>query len=130
MEIINRIHQLNFDSNKFVIIDSGVMDALGLRTADDIDLVVTEDFFRELADRDDWTIKPARGGYMLAKDDVKVALDWGDLSWDFESLYKNSLYIEGIAFASPEDVLRWKKQQNRPKDTKDIELLENYLSKK
>jgi hypothetical protein len=57
-------------------------------------------------------------------------------SWNFSS-YKPTLdqllgtadIIDGIPFASLNEVRKWKAASGRPKDLHDIELIDTYLSK-
>lgn len=61
---------------------------------------------------------------------IEVWKDWQPGIWDFGQLIRNSEIIEGVPFVRLEEVLKWKKLRMSPKDTGDIELIENFLSKK
>lgn len=130
MAIVERIAKLSMPSDQFVVIGSGVLDALGLREAHDIDLVVTQAYFAQLKATDGWTVTEKRGEEVLTLDDLEVWLSWGapDAQPNFTELYDAGITVEGIRFANPAFVRDWKIAANRPKDGEDIRLLEEYLS--
>jgi hypothetical protein len=130
MSIIERFLKLDLPAGKCVVIGSGILDALGLRKSDDIDLAVSPELFSQLQVMDGWVSEEKHGEIFLLKDDVEVWQDWGtDEESSFSNLYKNSVVIQGVHFANPQFVLGWKKQRNREKDVKDIQLLEEYLNR-
>ena len=55
-------------------------------------------------------------------------------TWEFSpyaptlsELLSRAVEVEGIAFASLEDVQKWKKASGRPKDITDLKLIDDYL---
>ena len=130
MAITSRIKALGLPDGQFVVIGSGVMDALGLREANDIDLVVSPELFARLKADSTWKAKQEHGETVLTHDDVEVWLGWGtaDGQPNFDELYDGGITIEDIRFANPEFVRDWKRAANRPKDIEDIRLLEDYLA--
>jgi hypothetical protein len=127
MSIIERFLKLDLPAEQCVVIGSGILDALGLRKSDDIDLAVSPELFSQLQVMDGWVSEEKHGEIFLLKDDVEVWQDWGtDEESSFSNLYKNSVVIQGVHFANPQFVLGWKKQRNREKD---IQLLEEYLNR-
>ncbi len=128
MTIVRRFQELGLPADQCVVIGSGILDALGLRESDDIDLVVSSDVFATLQADGSWTAKEKHNDIVLLKDDAEVWQDWGaDEEASFLSLYENSVIIDGVHFVNPQFLLAWKKQQSREKDVKDIQLLEEYL---
>ncbi len=130
MAIISRIKALGLPDGQFVVIGSGVMDALGLREATDIDLVVKPELFAQLKADRAWNVGERHRETVLTHDDVEVWLSWGtpDGQPNFEVLYDGGITIDDIRFASPEFVLDWKRAAHRPKDVEDVRLLEEYLA--
>lgn len=130
MPIVDRIKVLNLPEGQFVVIGSGVMDALGLRAAHDIDLVVTPALFEALKTADGWHLAEKHGEQVLLRADAEVWLSWGspDGRPNFADLYENGVTIDTIRFADPEFVRDWKLRANRPKDAADIRLLNEYLA--
>lgn len=129
--IVERIRAQRLPADQFVVIGSGVMDALGLREAHDIDLVVTPEYFARLKAADGWTSSERHGEEVLQKGDLEVWCSWGsaDGQPNFSELYDNGVVIDGIHFANPAFVRDWKVAANRPKDAADVELLNGYLAR-
>lgn len=127
--ILERIRALALPADQFIVAGSGVMDVLGLRESRDIDLIVGSDLFTELRDR---------GWKRFTEHDEQV-LKYGDAeAWlslpvhgkhkTYQELLVDSVQIEEVTFVSPQFLLDWKRFENRPKDRKDIALLEEYIS--
>ncbi|HET8883842.1 MAG TPA: hypothetical protein VFM68_00020 [Candidatus Saccharimonadales bacterium] len=130
MSIIDRVRQLNLPLDEVVVIGSGVLDALKLRPAGDVDLVVTANLFADLASGNDWQITAKGHEVMLQQDDVEAFLSWGsEAKPNFRALYDEGTTIDGVRFASPQFVVDWKKQRMSEKDKADITLLEEYLNR-
>ena len=130
MAITSRIKALGLPDGQFVVIGSGVMDALGLREAQDIDLVVRHELFELLKADKAWNVGEEHGETVLTHEDVEDWLGWGtaDGQPNFDVLYDGGITIDDIRFANPEFVRDWKRAANRPKDIEDIRLLEDYLA--
>jgi len=128
MSTIERVTKLSLPADQFVVIGSGVLDALKLREAGDVDLIVTPVLFQSLKEAG-WESKTKYDEEYLEKGDVEVWLSWGsvDRMPNFNELFNDSVTIEGVRFANPRFVINWKKQRASEKDLKDIALLEEYL---
>ncbi|MEO7904800.1 MAG: hypothetical protein ABIR91_03345 [Candidatus Saccharimonadales bacterium] len=128
MSSIERVKQLRLPLDQLVVIGSGVLDALGLRTADDIDLVLSPSLFDELQQRDDWRREQKHDEPVLYRDDVEAFLSWGSNGVpNFQALYSDGLDVQGVRFANPTFVIDWKQQRGSDKDLHDIQLLQRYL---
>jgi hypothetical protein len=129
--IVDRIKALNLPAGQFVVIGSGVMDALGLRAAHDIDLVVTPEYFATLKQAGGWMLAKKHGEEVLTHGALEVWLSWGSHNGqpNFSELYDNGLTIDGIRFTDPTFVRDWKVEHNRPKDRADIAILNEYLDR-
>lgn len=55
---------------------------------------------------------------------------WGPGEWNVDQIITEAEEIAGLPFVRLETVLAWKKRNGRPKDLKDIELIEAYLASK
>lgn len=106
------------------------MAAAGIRQSNDIDMLVSQQVFDNLK-RQGWVEKnKGPKDNPLAHDVFEV-----HTKWDFSS-YKPTLVnllasadiIDGVPFASLEEVLKWKEASGRPKDLKDIDLINAYLA--
>lgn len=129
MTIIERVQQLNVPLDQTVVIGSGVLDALGLRTAGDVDLVVSPELFEALSGMPEWRLATKHGEPIITKGDVEAFLSWGsDTVPNFQTLYADGVTIQGVRFANPHFVVAWKRRRLSDKDRADISLLEGYLS--
>lgn len=126
--MIETIKQLNLPTGEFVVVGSGLLDALDLRTSDDVDLVVSEDLYNRLK-AGGWQSENKSWGELISKSPVEAMLSWDstDGGNNLADLIQTSVSINGINFVSPKRLLAWKRKKNRPKGQKDIELLEKYL---
>jgi len=134
-DLFEKFKALNLPIGEYAIFGSGPMAIRGLRKSSDIDLVVTDKFFKELEKLPQWKKeKSCLGSDMLIRRDseleVEALMEWMPGAWDIEGLIKNADIIDGLAFVKLEEVLRWKKMRDKEKDKKDIELIEEYLMKK
>lgn len=128
MGIVGRVKETGLPLNELVVIGSGVLDALKLRAADDIDMVVTGELFDKLRRNDSYKVSEIHGEIVLQKDEQEIWTSWGSNGIpNFNDLYSEGITIDGVRFCNPEFVLQWKKQYKRPKDIGDIELLSNFL---
>lgn len=128
MGIVSRFKALNLPADECVVVGGGVIDALGLRQTNDIDVVASKRLFDQLKLSPGWQEELAYGDTHLTKDDAEVWRDWGKEPWlSFAELKADCVVIDGVQFANPKTVLRWKKLKNRPKDAVDIKLLTEYL---
>ena len=116
--------------DKYTVYGGGILDAYGLRESKDIDLVVTPDLFLEL-EIAGWERDKSKHYNTLKFENIEVTYDWNLQDYDFRRsvkyLLKNSIEIGGINFVEPNEVLKYKKALMRPKDIRDIELLEAYI---
>ncbi|AKM80828.1 TPA: hypothetical protein DDX46_05085 [Candidatus Saccharibacteria bacterium] len=128
MTIVERVYFTGLPLDQLVVIGSGVLDALELRPAVDIDMVVTEELFETLSQSGDYRESIIHGERVLEKDDQEIWLSWGSEGVaNFQALSQGGVTIGGVRFAHPEFVLQWKRAMNRYKDQSDIQLLEKYL---
>lgn len=127
MTIIQRIKDLNFPGDKFVVIGSGLLDAYGLRVADDIDLVVPSDFYEYLKEQGIYQELIKHDEAYLAGEKLEIWLTWGK-DVDFRSMYSESVVIDDIHFISPRLLIEKKRESGRQKDLDDIKLLEKHLN--
>ena len=130
-QIVDKAKELNLPKGSYVIFGSCPMAVAGIRESSDIDMLVSEEVFSNLA----------KGGWkILDKGGKDKPLLNGDFeahkSWEFSSyaptldhLLARADYVDGIPFASLQEVRKWKVASGRPKDLLDIELIDEYLSR-
>ena len=127
MAIVQRIKDLNFPLDQLIVIGSGLLDAYGLREADDIDLVVSEDLYHTLKVTGQYTEGIKQDETYLVKDKLEIWMSWGS-GIDFAYLQHDGVVIDGVTFVNPTFLIAWKRTRGSDKDIKDIKLLERYLN--
>lgn len=128
MSIVERVKELGLPLDQVVVIGSGILDALELRPARDIDLVVTPGLFAQLRGSGQYQVSVVRGETVLQRDDQEIWLSWGnEAEPNFDTLFNQGVVLEGVCFAHPRFVLAQKRLRCTPKDRRDIALLEARL---
>lgn len=133
----DRVRASNLPLEKIIVVGSGILDILGLRMADDVDLVVTEDVLREyIQSNPSYVPHDVPGDIVYDDKDNNIA---ASLAWrafpDGENVYYDDLLtyttiVDGVRYVSLDYLLRWKQWANREKDQADIMLIEEYLHAK
>lgn len=122
--------------DEVIVVGSGVLYVLGLREANDIDLLAGAAAFEQLRLEPSLSSKFEPGGEkanetnFLEGGEIEVWLDWREVDgrlWDYDYLNRSAFCVDGVKFAAPEKVLQWKRAMGRSKDQRDIKLLEEYL---
>ncbi len=126
MTFIQRVKDLGLPLDQLVVIGSGLLDVYGLRSADDIDLVVSESLYDSLKIRRDYQESTKHDERCLTADKVEVWQTWG-AGYEFKVLLSNAVTIDGVSFISPDLLIVKKRELGRDKDLNDIKLLEQYL---
>jgi hypothetical protein len=129
-DIIGKVKELNLPEDSYIVFGSCPMAAAGLREANDIDLLVNDEVMASF-EQAGW--KQVDKG----KDDKPFTYGVFEAhnKWNFSSykpalaqLLKTADVFDGIPFASLEEVRKWKAASRRPKDLKDIKLIDSFLS--
>lgn len=128
-EIIKKVKSLDFEPGTYIVFGSCPMALAGLREANDIDLLVNDDVFKELRKHGWKEIVKSRNDKPLVNGEFEA-----HRRWDFSS-YKPTLaqliytgsVVDGVAFASLMEVRKWKQASGRPKDIADLKLIDNAL---
>jgi hypothetical protein len=128
MNIIERAKELNFPMGEYVVIGGGILEALGLRITDDIDVSVTPKLLEEIRKSKKYKeeIKWGKLFFVGDKIDIGTKLDWEDYPTKIEEAIKTAIIIDGVPFLNIEETIKFKKALGREKDFKDIDLLLNF----
>lgn len=128
MNIIERVRYLNLPMGQYVIIGSGLLDVLGIRPANDIDIAVTPQLFNTLHAGGNWKEEKRYGKIFLNRDgiDINPELSWPDYPTTTEEAIRSALIINGTPFMNLEELKRFKSALGREKDKEDIARIEKY----
>ena len=124
---ILRSYSLN-PSNS-IVIGSGILNALGIRKSNDIDITVKQKTYARLSELPEFEIKNNSESEMLTTDILEIStnLPTPKHTYSFKELFDNSIVIDQVRYLKLEFLLIIKKQWNRDKDKKDIRLIEKYI---
>jgi len=135
MEIKNKLIELGLNSENAVVIGSGILNALKLRESKDIDVVATEEKYKELSSNGRFKKEQNHGREILNDDPFEIGTSWTVVgkTWKFEDLLNHSTTIDGVRYITVEFLLdakhRWIADgEGRQKDIDDVKLMEQYLS--
>jgi len=129
-EIISELKNLALPLSSYIVFGSCPMTIAGLREAKDIDLLVTEEVYASLK-------KAGWKELVKGPHDAPIRHDVFEAhtNWDFspysptlDHLLTTAIVIEGIPFASLEEVRKWKMASGGPKHLADVDLIDHYLA--
>ncbi len=135
MNIFEELKKLGLPEGEYVVIGSGILGALGIREIHDIDLIVTPALFDKLKN-DGWVYDEVeiegRMRKRLKRGVTEAFKDFWYLGQDqdTERMIGEAVFMQGYPFSSLQELLKFKRSLNRPKDQADILLIEKYLAVK
>lgn len=128
-EIVRKVKNLGLPTGSFVVFGSCPMAIAGIRESQDIDLLVTPEILSMLS-HNGWKQKvKSPNDKPLVFKDFEAHDTWNFSSYKptLDQLLATAVSIEGIPFASLEEVKKWKTASGRPKDLADIKLINEHL---
>ncbi len=131
-EIIKKVKELNLPENSYVVFGSAPMAIAGLRESGDIDMMATSGVCESLEGKGWQRVSKGNKDTPLTRDVFEVHKNWEFSSYSptLGELLKTAIVVDGVPFASLEEVRKWKSAWGRPKDIKDIELIDGYLARR
>ena len=129
--LIDKLLSLHLPLEDYAVFGSGPMFAHGIKeSVRDLDLIARGKAWekaRQLGKIEETKLK--FGNVITLFDgEIEIYDSWVPArKWDINRLIDTSDVIEGIRFVKRDDVLRWKRMRNTPKDIEHIKLIENYL---
>ncbi len=129
MTIFERVKKLNFSTGEYVVIGAGILEALGIRNTNDVDIIVAPKLFEKLRESKKYKEEIRWGKIFLIGDEIEIGtkLDWENYSTTIEEAIDTATIIDEVPFLNIEETIKFKKAMDREKDFKDVELIEEYL---
>lgn len=129
--IIRQVQSLNFTKGSYIVFGSCPMALAGIRDSRDIDFLVSKELFDELKISGWKQIEKSLNDKPLVMGDFEAHVNWAFSSYKptLEHLLKTANFVEGVPFATLDEVLKWKMASRRSKDKVDIKLINEYLSR-
>lgn len=132
----NKLATLGLNSRNSVVIGSGILNALGIRKSNDIDVVVDEAMYTRLRGDGRFREEQHYGRSVLVDDSFEVGTSWGVLEKDqtLSDLIKRSAIIDDVRYMTLDFLLAVKKSwlqddDVRQMDIDDVKLIEEYLAR-
>lgn len=115
-EFIEKLEKLDLPRSEFLILSGGSLLLRGLReTTADMDICVSEELAKTL---DLANCPKDKDGCFVPFEDVQMKADMAGRDYDI---------VNGYKCQTLEDILAKKREWDRPKDRKDIAVIEQYL---
>ena len=128
-EIVAKVKSLNLPEDSYVVFGSGPLVVARIRAARDIDLLVSEELLERLR-LDGWEeVYKEPGDTPLTHDVFEAHANWNfsPYSPTLAHLLSTATRVEGVPFASLEEVRKWKAASGRPNDIEDIRLIDQHM---
>lgn len=128
MNIIDKVKALNLPLGEYVVAGGGILEALGIRETNDIDLAVTPYLHKKLRETGEWEEEEKYGKIFLKQEKIDVIpqLDWEEYNTTTKDAIGTATIIDGIPFMNLDELCKFKTALGRDKDFKDIELIREY----
>lgn len=124
--LLKELDSLNLPNDEYAVTSSGTLAVRGIREAADIDLIVTDKLWSELATKypvlDLGDCKSIKTGNLEILGDFK-----GDRLYSTEEQIDKADLIGGHRYVNLGMIKEFKKALGREKDVRDLELIDNYL---
>lgn len=129
-----KLSELKLDKNNSIVIGSGILQALGIRKSNDIDLVVTEVEYNRLKTEGKLEAHINKyGKEVLTNDLFDIGSSWDVLGkkFEFADFVGDSIIIDEVRYTTLGFIYlvknSWIKEgTGRPKDMEDLRLIEEY----
>lgn len=131
-DVLEVVKALELPADNYLVYSGAVLAACGIRKADDVDILVSEEFFEKLKEMQEWKSSRRRGTKFLRRGVIEIAsrIQWDDYEITLQGALQNKNVIDGVPFMSLKDVVQFKRALDRPKDQEDIELINAYRESK
>ena len=132
MNIFKKLEEINLPLGEYAVVGSGILAALNLREANDLDVIISSKLLDKMKDGNRYKKEIRCGKLFLIGDDIDIItqLSLDDYPTTIDEAIKSAIIINGFQFLNIEETIKFKQALGREKDFKDIELLNNYLANK
>lgn len=130
--IVAKVQELNLPARSYIVFGSCPLAAAGIREAGDIDLLVSSAVYEKLRAEGWQQVNKGPNDTPLTHDAFEAHEHWNFSTYNptLEELLTRATEVNGVLFASLEDVRKWKAASGREKDIADIKRIDEYIAKK
>ncbi|MBC7565177.1 hypothetical protein H7100_03055 [Candidatus Saccharibacteria bacterium] len=129
--VLGELEKLALPKGSYMVMGSGILDALSIRKSHDIDLVVNDDVYEKLL-ADGWNKKVSSDGHHGVESGLMEAYnDWTDsdaLVKKVPELLVDAEWVNGVPFNSLAKLALYKARRGQQKDFADLVLINEYLN--
>jgi hypothetical protein len=127
--VLHELSRLKLPEGSYMVMGSGILDALGIRKALDVDLVVNDEVYARLR-KAGWNERIASSGAVGIEHGVFQAYDrWNDeaVVKTLEELLVDAEWVNGVPYNSLAKLSLYKARRGRGKDFADLILINQYF---
>ncbi len=132
-KLLSDVRTLKLPPGSYALFGSAPILVRGLREAsNDLDLIIRPETWGELAVRPELTRKTHESGREYLEwegHNIELYPFWQPGEWGIAKLIDDAELIDGLPYVRLETVLAWKQRLARPKDVRDIALIEAFFDK-
>ena len=132
-EVVKKVKQINIKKDSYIVYGSGTIELHRIRSVGDVDMLVTKKLKRSLKSSGWQELRKGPNDNPVTDGLVEAHDSWSFCNYNpslVELLSRADVY-DGVAFASLDDVLKWKlASPTSDKNEKDIESMKEILSRK
>ncbi len=122
---IDMVKRLDLAPDSYIVIGGAVLEAMKLRQTHDVDLIVSNDVYREYRDKHHWQeYVQDNGKKILSHNGYNLMHTW--MSKNLKRLNRSKQVIDGVNFMGINELIDAKRRLGRKKDIADIALLKEY----
>jgi len=131
LNIQKTLNRYSLNPGNCIVVGSGILNALKLKISKDIDITVKQETYNKLLKLSEFKVEKMYGLEILKSGNLEIGtslnLAPSNYSYEFDELFQNSIILDNVRYLTLEFLLKIKKEWNRDKDRKDIEIIEKYL---
>ncbi|HEY8886824.1 MAG TPA: hypothetical protein VIM31_05005 [Candidatus Microsaccharimonas sp.] len=128
--VLSELEKLALPEGSYMVMGSGILEALGIRKSHDVDLVVSDEVYAKLL-ADGWNEKVSSDGHHgIEQGLVEAYSDWTDDDETVKTvseLLVNAQWVNGVPFNSLAKLSLYKTRRGQEKDIADLALIQQYL---
>jgi len=128
--VLSELEKLALPEGSYMVMGSGILDALGIRKAHDVDLVVSDQIYTQLL-TSGWSEKVSSDGHRgIEQGLIEAYPDWNDSDAKVKTvdeLLVEAQWVNGVPFNSLAKLSLYKERRGQEKDLADLELIRGYL---
>ena len=128
-EVITKVKLLNLPKDSYVVFGSSPMAVAGIREANDIDLLVSPEVYANLREAGWQELYKGPHDSPLVHELFEVHDSWSFSPYNptLKHLLGSATVVDGVPFASLEEVRKWKVASGGQKHLADIKLIDAKL---